>query len=272
MGKVFKQPIIHKKGKFRAAQKKPAIKKDKLWKDTPYVRDRLLVGPRGQRKDQVKWQRNLPELLMASNKKVITMLVADKILPKWKGKTCSHCEVGILSDLCVEKRTGLYKHRCSSRHCHQYVSPHHLHPVFTEGKGSASRSLQMQASLLLLKLLRVPHPTIHVLLNVNHKAIEDMEKRICDLRKAFVEKREKIVVFGDGRTWKDVEADEATFDRRDISQDVNFKHLVMNNKTTTMWEQWAGVIQRGRPDRKVVLHTDAARSYKAKIAGVIHDK
>ena len=64
----------------------------------------------------------------------------------------------------------------------------------------------MQASLLLLKLLRVPHPTIHVLLNVNHKAIEDMEKRICDLRKAFVEKREKNVVFGDGRTWKDVEA------------------------------------------------------------------
>ena len=103
--------------------------------------------------------------------------------------------------------------------------------------------------------------------------------------------------------------DEATFDRRDISQDVNFKHLVMNNKPTTMWEQWAGVIHRGRPetlilsrlkpkltvkrapgpgairrtewktlgtkllkDRKVVLHTDAARSYKAKIAGVIHNK
>ncbi|OLP77357.1 hypothetical protein AK812_SmicGene42586 [Symbiodinium microadriaticum] len=215
MGKVFKQPIIHKKGKFRAAQKKPVIKKDKLWKDTPYVRDQLLVGPRGQRQDQVKWQRNLPELLMASNKKVITMLVADKILPKWKGKTCPHCEVGILSDFCVEKRTGLYKHRCSSRHCHQYVSPHHLHPVFTEGKGSASRSLQMQASLLLLKLLRVPHPTIHVLLNVNHKAIEDMEKR---------------------RT------------------------------------EWKTLGTKLLKDRKVVLHTDAARSYKAKIAGVIHNK
>ena len=90
---------------------------------------------------------------------------------------------------------------------------------------------------------------------------------------------------------------------------MDFKHLVKNNKTTTMWEQWAGVIQRGRPetlllsrlkpkltvkrapgpgairrtewktlgakllkDRKVVLHTNAARSYKAKIDGVIHDK
>ena len=206
MGKVFKQPIVHKKGKFRAAQKKPAIKKDKLWKDTPYVREQLLVGPRGQRKDQIKWQRNLPQLLMASDKKIITMPVADKILPKWKGKKCPHCEVGILSDLCVEKRTGLYKHRCSSRHCHKYMSPHHLHPVFTEGTGSSSRGLQMQASLLLLKLLRVPHPGIHILLNVNHKAIEDMEKRICDLRKAFVEKQEKNIVFGDGKTWKDVEA------------------------------------------------------------------
>ena len=46
--------------------------------------------------------------------------------------------------------------------------------------------------------------------------------------------------------------DEATFDRRDISQDVNFKHLVMNNKTTTMWEQWAGVIQRGRPETLIL--------------------
>ena len=113
-----------------------------------------------------------------------------------KGKKCPHCEVGVLSDLCVEKRTGVYNHRCTSRHCHKYMRPHHLHPVFTEGTGSSSRGLQMQASLLLLKLLRVPHPAIHVLLNVNHKAIEDIQKRIFDLHKAFVERQEKNIVFG----------------------------------------------------------------------------
>ena len=65
MGKVFKQPIIHKKGKFRAAQKKPAIKKDKLWKDTP-VRPRSAPGwSAWTTQGPGKWQRNLPELLMA---------------------------------------------------------------------------------------------------------------------------------------------------------------------------------------------------------------
>ena len=78
---------------------------------------------------------------------------------------------------------------------------------------------------------------------------------------------------------------------------------------TIMWEQWAGVVQRGRPEtlvlhrlnpkltskrapgpgamrrvewktlgekllknRKVVLHTDSAKSYKLTIKGVIHDR
>lgn len=76
-----------------------------------------------------------------------------------------------------------------------------------------------------------------------------------------------------------------------------------------MWEQWGGIIQRGRPtslvlrrltpkvtvlrapgpgairrvewkalaneflcDRKVVLHTDSAKSYKLKVPGVLHDR
>ena len=34
-----------------------------------------------------------------------------------------------------------------------------------------------------------------------------MEKRLCELRQVFVEKEEKKIVFGDGKNWKDVEAD-----------------------------------------------------------------
>ncbi|CAE7785106.1 unnamed protein product [Symbiodinium sp. CCMP2592] len=104
-------------------------------------------------------------------------------------------------------------------------------------------------------------------------------------------------------------ADEATFDKGDISTSVEFKHLIKDKKSTWMWEQWAGVVQRGRPEtlvlhrlnpkvtvkkapgpgairkiewqtlgnkllkgRKVVLHTDSAKSYKAYIDGVIHDR
>ena len=163
----------------------------------------------------------------------------------------------------------------------------------------------MQAAHILLKLHRIPQSKIHLLLDINHKAIEDIEKKICKLRQEYVEKKEKEIVFGDGKSWKDIEADEATFDRRDISQDVELKHLIQSKDCVMMWEQWAGIIQRGRPetlvlcklqpkitvkrapgpgavrkiewkalgsellqDRKVILHTDSAKSYKLKLPGV----
>ena len=61
--------------------------------------------------------------------------------------------------------------------------------------------------MLLLKLLHVSHPVIHIALDVNHKAIEDLEKRLFELRLQHVEKNEKKIVFGDGKSWKDVEAE-----------------------------------------------------------------
>ena len=124
-----------------------------------------------------------------------------------------------------------------------------------------------------------------------------------------MEKEEKKIVFGNAKTWVDVEADEATFDKRDISEVPHLRHLIVKPKDTIMWEQWAGIIQRGKPhtlvlgklspkltrtrapgpgairktewktianqilvNRKVVLHTDSAKSYKLKMPGVIHDR
>ncbi|OLP90098.1 hypothetical protein AK812_SmicGene28394 [Symbiodinium microadriaticum] len=74
----------------------------------------------------------------------------------------------------------------------------------------------------------------------------------CKLRKDFVGKEERNIVFGNQKTWVDVEADEATFDKRDISQDPALQHLVVKKNETIMWEQWGGVTQRGRP-RTLVL-------------------
>ena len=81
----------------------------------------------------------------------------------------------------------------------------------------------------------------------------------------------------------------------------------MYSLTSRLWEQWAGVVQRGKPEtlalfrlapklavkapgpgairklewktlgnkllhnRRIVLHTESAKSYKLKIEGVIHD-
>ena len=52
---------------------------------------------------------------------------------------------------------------------------------------------------------------------------------------------------------KDTGADdqEGTFDRCDISQDVEFEHLIQSKDCVMMWE-WAGIIQRGRPETVIL--------------------
>lgn len=142
-------------------------------------------------------------------------------------------------------------------------------------------------------------------MHVNHKAIEDLDKRLALLRKEYVEEKEKEIVFGNGAAWQDVEADETTFDKKTIT-DVS---ELGNTKKPIEWEQWCGIVQRGKPEslvlhrlkpvrtdarapgpgavrkvewrpladhwlknRKVVLHTDSAKSYRVRVAGVLHDR
>ncbi|CAE6950598.1 unnamed protein product [Symbiodinium sp. CCMP2592] len=291
MGKSAPSVVVAKKGKMRLVQKRPAIMKSSLWKNLAYTRDKNGVQPRGQRKDQIKWKRTLPELIKASDSHIIRILIADKLLPK------------------SVAREPFRSSRWKDAACQLWMNPHHLHPLFTEGQGLQSQLLQSQAALLLLKLHRVPQSIIHMLLNVNHKAIEDVERKLCKLRQEHVESKEKAIQFGNGKSWVDVEADEATFDKRDISNCLEFKHLIQSPNATIMWEQWAGIVQRGRPEtlilyklqpkitvkrapgpgairriewkglaakwlmnRKVVLHTDSAKSYKLKVFGVLHDR
>ena len=80
-----------------------------------------------------------------------------------------------------------------------------------------------------------------------HKAIEDLEKRFCDLRKKWVEVKEKDIDFGHGKPWGDVEADEATFDKKNLGAEAP------DPATPTQWEQWCGIVKRGCP-KTLVLH------------------
>ena len=138
---------------------------------------------------------------------LVAMLREDGLLHSWEGSTCPHCRKGTLSKLSATKgSSGPGKHRCSARQCHQFVSPHHNHPLLVNHWGSSSTPLSIQAALLLLILNRIPHPTIHCLLHVNDKAIEDMSRRLGQLREAWVVKTEKNIQFGTGETWADVEA------------------------------------------------------------------
>ena len=201
---------------------RPAMPKNTTQKNVPYIREKSIEGSRGLRKDQIKWKRSLPEILNAGDKGIIKLLVADKLLPDWTGTPCPRCCKGTLSHL-MQFRGNCWKHKCSVSACRAWINPYHLHPLFSEKTGSTTtKYLQTQASMLLLHLHPVPQATIQSLLGVNHKAVESMQMKLFDLRRNYVEFEQKNIIFGEGKTWKDVEADEACFDKKEITNGVQF--------------------------------------------------
>ncbi|CAE7779757.1 unnamed protein product [Symbiodinium sp. CCMP2456] len=134
-------------------------------------------------------------------------------------------------------------------------------------------------------------------------------KDFASFGKISLKRRRRAPLLATKKTWVDVEADEATFDKRDMSQDPAVQHLVVKKSETIKWGSGGGGIQRGRPrtlvlrklipkltvkrapgpgairktkwstvanelllDLKVIRHTGSAKSYKAKVRGVLHDK
>ena len=295
-----------KKGKRRLIMKdnltkKPMSKKanSKAWAAVPYVRG----GTGCVRRDQVKWSKTLQDILHLPEMDMIKLLIKDGLLPNWEGAQCPMCNRGVLSGLQVRVDSALPRYRCKRKDCQKFVTPQHLHPIFTVTRGPEGHSLGVQASALLLRLANVPLSTIHIVLNINHKAVEHLERGLNQVRKHYVEETQKTMTFKySNKKWMDVEVDEATFDR----------HLVpledakgQASDTGMKWEQWVGLVSRGKPeslvlvrlkpqitkrrapgpgairkaewkpianrwlqDTCVILHSDSARSYKSKISGV----
>lgn len=140
----------------------------------------------------------------------------------------------------------------------------------------------------------------HKLTGENHKMIERLYKNLGEARLEFVGDAEKNIQYGAGMAWKDLEADEVDVRKHIDSEDQSGK--------PASWEQWGGIVERGDPktlmlvrlcpkmssarspgpgpirkaewtkfankhlkNRKVVLHTDGARSYRISVPGVLHD-
>ena len=120
-----------------------------------------------------------------------------------------------------------------------------------------------------------------------------------------VQQEEKKIKFGGcPRAWKEVEADEATFDKKTLTPEEDMH----DDGKPVLWEQWGAIVQRGNPqalvltklnpamtvprapgprairkadwkplacrllmNRNVILHTDSARSNRMKLPGVVHD-
>ena len=115
-----------KKGVNRMINKRPACMKSLSWHNIPYVKEKNTGG--FVRMEQTKWKRNIKELLSASDKDIVNMLIEDRLLPDWQGALCPHCQRGKLSALTSNGRDQILRHRCSAKNCQRYFLPHHLHP------------------------------------------------------------------------------------------------------------------------------------------------
>ena len=54
-----------------------------------------------------------------------------------------------------------------------------------------------------------------------------------------------------------MEGDEVTFHKRNVSQDPNFNQQVEGDKCL-LWEQWCGLVQRGKPDTLILTRLKPA--------------
>ena len=303
------QCVVPKRGKKRisnrfrtATAKRPASIVD----TSPYVRHgRPTVKCRMDRQQS---GRTLRDIYLATPIELVQMLTEDGFLVAKEGTVCRNCNHGTLGALKEHPKRGPV-HRCWYQGCRQYSIPHSEHLIFKLGAGPQTTELRDQAAVLLCLSNNAPRALIHELTGVGHKVIEDMATALDRCRECDVARLEPNIQFGEsgGRPddWYDVEGDDVDLRSSVIPEEEVDKS---DPEKKLRWEQWTGLVQRGRPDslvlkrlnpsntttrapgagcirapewkriahsmlrnRKVILHTDGARSYKLRVPGMLHD-
>ena len=287
-----------KRGKARSHLKRPAsskgIPKKPAFKPVPYVRD-----PKVQkkfRKERHRYGVSVQGLATMQPRQLLHKLTEDGILPKWAGATCPHCATGRLGKLKYFKDRKHWAHRCSHKRCHKFTQPHNFHPIFFGGSGASFTSLGKQAAVLCCAVAGVPVTATPLILDMDDKAVFRIYEGLEKARAQHVSQKQKHIKYGGDDAWCDVEADE-----------VDLAKNIVETSNIAAWEQWGGLVQRGRPDslslfrlkpkntkkrapgpgpisrrdwkpiadkvlknRQVILHTDGARAYKMHFPGVAH--
>ena len=288
-----------KRGKARANDVPKAIQRKKAKESKPgakipYVRVKQAAAPR-----KVRGPVATPGsfFLTGTELKVIKELTKSGFLPSHAEGKCPSCNTGTLGGLAWSAKNKCCGYTCRSNACRKMVAPHSGHPIFATSMGQSYVSLQSQAFILFNAVHGASMGLVRQLTGHSEKLIGRVFTQLDAARAAYVEKKEGAISFGGN--WEDVEADEV-----DLG-----KHIVSCRKEGKVkWEQWGGVVQRGRPatlvlsrlhpnvtvkrapgpgpikleewmpfatnrlrGKQVILHTDGARAYRAQLPGVIHD-
>ena len=134
----FRSP---KKGKLRTfltqkLTKKPASKltTPQAWQAVPYRRS----GDSAPKVDRLKWKRTFQYLTPRSEKEAVDVLT--RVSVSWEGATCPFCSTAKVGPLAM--RAGeLPRYRCRRKQCQRFITPQHLHPLFTATRGPEGHSL-----------------------------------------------------------------------------------------------------------------------------------
>ena len=204
------------------------------------------------------FKRAIPELLAASDEDIVRLLIDDQILPDLAEAHCPRCAGGRLSVLKVDGQRGCH-YRCGSKTCQAHIQPHHAHPLFCSARGDRHVKLQVQAPTLLCLLADIPQSSISTILGLNHKHVERLSVALDEARYKCVLREEPRIQFGGLPEWVDVEADEV-----DLAKGAAEPDQIENDSETVIWEQWAGVVQRGRPESLVLFRLNPKKDWPAR--------
>ena len=248
------------------------------------------------------WSRTLKDILTASGKQCVTMLTADGITVLKQGSPCPKCGAGFLGRLLKRGDSSSPRWCYACSRCKQRVNPAFGHPIFTDGHGSKMTPLQDQAGVLFCCVANTTQKQAQQMTGVPERTVRRIYSRLHALRAKHVVRQERKIRFGKLMPWNDVEADEVDLRRTELPAGTATPSRAVS------WEQWGGVVERGAPqtlvltrlnpkltskrapgpgpirsgewkdfanrrlrNARVVLHTDGAKAYRRKIAGVCHD-
>ena len=224
-----------KRGKARAL-KRPVSAKAKPQK-VPYVRHGKPSAK--SRPHRARWNRSIQTFLSTTGLRLIHLLQKDNILPKWHGKLCPKCGQGALGPLHYRQDRDQWVHRCSAKKCHARIRVEDFHPIFYAGSGPSKTCLGLQAATLFCAVSGVPRHAAHLILDVDHKVVEKIYCNNEVARARYIKSQEALISYGGG--WEDLEADEVDLGKGILENPTRSTHNVQ-------WEQWAGILERGRPE------------------------